>query len=118
VAPGDPALLLTLAGEEKIPLPMMTPTTSDSPFKKVKLLFLSRFCCPKVSNEVVFGVPRAVYPAPEDVRGNNALLKSNVLETEYDLRLCEVCRVGVASSEDNFRELGAPDEEESCDVRP
>ena len=75
-------MLFTLAGLEKIPEPMIKPIIKDSPFKNVKLLFLSKLCCPPKSKFGVFGVPSAVYPAPDAESGNNALLKSKALETE------------------------------------
>ena len=40
-APGDPAFLFTCAGDEKMPLPMISPITSDSPLRYVRLLFFS-----------------------------------------------------------------------------
>jgi hypothetical protein len=74
-------LLFTLAGEEKIPLPIIKPMTSERPFKYVKLLCFSKLCCAPKSCGVL-GVPKAVYPAPEEESGNSALLKSKALETE------------------------------------
>jgi hypothetical protein len=72
---------LTEAGDEKIPDPIIKPTTSDRPFMNVKLLFFSRLCCP-ASTFGAEGVPSAEYPAPEDVRGNIAPAKSKADETE------------------------------------
>lgn len=107
-------MLLTLAGEEKIPLPMIKPIINDNPFKVVRLLFLSRLCCPLPSKFGVLGVPKAVYPGPDDDRGNRALLKSKALDTEYERRAWPFVRAGVASfSKDSLRELGTPDIEES-----
>jgi hypothetical protein len=80
-APGDPALLFTLAGEEKMPLPITRPITNDSPFKYVKLLFLSKFCVGP-SRRGVLGVPSDVYPGPEADNGNSELLKSKAELTE------------------------------------
>ena len=122
-APRDPALELTAAGEEKMPEPMIKPTTSESPFKKVKLLFLSKLCwAPDSKPWGVPGVPSGAYPpAPEALRGKSALLKSKALETEK-LRLSMPgsgrAEVGVvSSSKDSSLELGAPEEEDSSDSR-
>jgi hypothetical protein len=40
-APGDPAFLFTWDGDEKMPLPIMSPTTSERPLRYVRLLFFS-----------------------------------------------------------------------------
>lgn len=116
-APGEPALLFTLAGEEKMPLPMIKPTTSDSPLRYVKLLFLSKLCVTP-SKCGVLGVPREVYPGPDVDRGKRVELKSNALETEYD-RSPRRGRLGVKeSSNESFLEEGVPEAEDSKDSRP
>lgn len=106
---------MTLAGEEKMPLPMINPTTKDSPFRYVKLLLRSKLCPPK-SNAGVLGVPMEVYPGPEADNGKREALKSNALETEYDLPW-RFPRAG-DSLKDSLRDEGTPDEEDSTDSRP
>jgi hypothetical protein len=84
-APGDPVCELTCAGEEKIPDPMINPTTNDRPLRYVKVLFFSKFCrAARLSrpSEALDGFPRAVYPPPVEERGKRAGVKSKAEETE------------------------------------
>jgi hypothetical protein len=103
---------------------MIKPTTSESPFKYVRLLFFSKLCCPPSSKPCgVPGVPSAVYPAPDELSGKSALLKSNALDTEKLLRSIPgsgLADVGViSSSKESFREEGGPPVElDSRDSRP
>lgn len=107
---------MTLAGDEKMPLPMIRPTTNDRPLRYVKLLCLSKLCAP-LSKFGVLGVPNDVYPGPEDESGNRELLKSKAEDTEYD-RPPLVGRLGDGSLKESLREEGIPEEEDSSDSRP
>jgi hypothetical protein len=86
-APGDPAFVLTCAGLEKMPDPMIKPTTRDKPLRYVKLLCFSKlpppFSACVGSSPVLEGAPIAVYPpAVVDESGNRFEAKSNADETE------------------------------------
>jgi hypothetical protein len=84
-APGDPAFWFTWLGEEKIPEPIIRPTTRDKPLRYVR-----DFCFSKeppfrafVGSSTVFdGAPRAVYPAAVEDKGKRFGAKSKADETE------------------------------------
>ena len=73
-----------------MPLPIISPTTNDSPLRYVKLLFfsneppLSAFDGSKAGLE---GAPSAVYPCAVLERGNRFGAKSKAEDTLYE-RLC------------------------------
>ena len=80
-APYDPAFILTWAGEEKIPEPMIKPTIKDRPLRYVRDLCFSREI-PFRSKGLELGSPKAEYPAAVDERGKRFEAKSKADETE------------------------------------
>jgi hypothetical protein len=128
-APGDPAFLFTCDGEEKMPLPITSPMTSDSPFRYVRLLFLSNEppLSALVGSSAGFdGAPNAVYPCAVLDRGKRFGAKSNAEDTLYE-RLCRgllgswpagfSSLNGSSSSKESLRDEGAPETEDSSEVR-
>jgi hypothetical protein len=113
-----------------MPLPIISPTTSESPFRYVRVLFFSSelpLIDPDGSRAAFDGAPSAVYPCAVLERGKRLGVKSKADETLYE-RLWRPGRPsprpagfssesGSSSSKDNLREEGAPESEDSMDVR-
>lgn len=74
-------MMLTWAGDEKIPEPMINPMIRERPLRYVRDLCFSREA-PFKSRVLELGSPKAEYPAAVDESGKRFEAKSKAEETE------------------------------------
>lgn len=86
-APGDPALVYTWLGEEKMPDPMINPTINDSPLRYVNDLCFSSEALFRSSGPEA-GAPKAEYPQRSQRAGRN--LRRNQKRRTRSMIDCEV----------------------------